>query len=56
MQLARHFEADVAAFCTTKNVELVRSLGAGRVIDYTKEDFIRNEETYDIVFDAVLCR
>jgi NADPH:quinone reductase-like Zn-dependent oxidoreductase len=53
VQLARNIGADVTAVCNTKNVELVRSLGADRVIDYTKEDFTRNGETFDVVFDAV---
>ncbi|HWL32684.1 MAG TPA: NAD(P)-dependent alcohol dehydrogenase [Gaiellaceae bacterium] len=53
VQLARHFEADVAAVCNTKNLELVASLGAGRVVDYTQEDFTKNGETYDVIFDAV---
>jgi NADPH:quinone reductase-like Zn-dependent oxidoreductase len=53
VQLARYFDADLTAVCDTRNVELVGSLGADRVIDYTQEDFTRNGETYDFVFDAV---
>ncbi len=53
VQLARHFGDDVTAVCNTKNLELVRSLGANRVIDYTQEDFAKNGEKYDVVFDAV---
>jgi NADPH:quinone reductase-like Zn-dependent oxidoreductase len=53
VQLSRDFGADVTAVCATKNVELVRSLGADRVIDDTREDFTKNGETYDLIFDAV---
>jgi NADPH:quinone reductase-like Zn-dependent oxidoreductase len=53
LQLARHYNADVTAVCNTANLELARSLGADSVIDYTQEDFTKNGETYDVVFDAV---
>ena len=53
VQLTKYFGADVTAVCKTTNVELARSLGADRVIDYTQEDFTKNGETYDIIVDAV---
>ncbi len=53
VQLLRYFGVNVTAVCNEKNFDLVKSLGAGRLIDYTKEDFTKDDQEYDFVFDAV---
>jgi NADPH:quinone reductase-like Zn-dependent oxidoreductase len=53
VQIAKSYGADVTGVCSTRNVDLVRSLGADQVIDYTKEDFIKSDQRYDVILDNV---
>ncbi|MCP4261377.1 MAG: NAD(P)-dependent alcohol dehydrogenase [Planctomycetes bacterium] len=53
VQLLKYFDVNITAVCNTKNIELVKSLGADKIIDYTKEDFTKDDQKYNFVFDTV---
>jgi NADPH:quinone reductase-like Zn-dependent oxidoreductase len=53
LQLGKYYGAEITGVCSTKKIDLIQSLGADKVIDYTQEDFTQNGETYDIIFDTV---